>query len=91
MLSAFVPLILGWIRQGCPEEGIASDFASDRHEESKYSELRASTIDTSAFSAFGFEVSASAAIGLAVVPSEKQRVIVVASLALDLSKLASVC
>ena len=65
--------------------------ASDRHKEPKYSELRASTVDTSAFSAFDFEVIASAAIGLAVVASEKQRVVVVASLALDLSKLASVC
>ena len=86
-----VPLALSWIRQGCPEEDLASALASDRHKESKYSELRASTVDTSAFSAFDFEVIASAAIGLAVVASEKQRVVVVASLTLDLSKLASVC
>ena len=57
----------------------------------RYSELRASTVDTSSFSAFDFEVIVSAAIGLAVVASAKQRVTVVASLAIDLSKLASVC
>ena len=46
--------------------------------------MRGSTVDTSAFSAFDFEVVASAAFG-------KQHVIVVASLALQLSMLASVC
>ena len=53
--------------------------------------MRGSTVDISAFSAFDFEVVASAAIGLSVVAFEKQRVIVVASLALQLSTLASVC
>ena len=91
VLSSLVPLALSWIRQGCPEEDLASALASDRHKESEYSGLRANTVDTSAFSAFDFEVVASAAIGLAVVASGKQRVVVVASLTLDLSKLASVC
>ena len=91
VLSALVPLALSWIRQGCPEESLASALASDRHKDPQYSELRGSTVDISAFSAFDFEVVASAAIGLSVVAFGKQRVIVVASLALRLSLLASVC
>ena len=91
VLSALVPLALCWIRQGCPEESLASALASGCHKYPQHRELRGSTVDISAFPAFDFEVVASAAIGLSVVAFKKQRVIVVASLAFQLSILAFVC
>jgi hypothetical protein len=90
-LSALVPIAVGWIRQGCPDEDLSHRFMSGLHEFPEHCDDRRVSVDTFSFSKFDFDIVASAATGLAEFVVSKQRERGVASLSSDLSKMALVC